>query len=55
MPKIGAGEAGGSWGLISNLIAEELCTKGIRVTVYELPGQKRPTNPQGDLFSNAVQ
>jgi O-acetyl-ADP-ribose deacetylase (regulator of RNase III) len=55
MPKIGAGEAGGSWGLISNLIAEELCTRGIRVTVYELPGQKRSANPQGDLFSNVVQ
>lgn len=34
MPKIGTGEAGGSWGLISNLISEELCAKGVSVTVY---------------------
>lgn len=55
MPKIGAGEAGGSWALVSNLITEELCTKGVRVTVYQLPGKTRPTNPQGDLFGSSVQ
>ena len=55
MPKIGAGEAGGSWALVSNLIAEELCTKGVRVTVYQLPGQTRPINPQADLFGSSVQ
>jgi Zn-dependent peptidase ImmA (M78 family) len=51
MPKIGTGEAGGSWGLISNLIAEEVCAKGVSVTVYVPP----VTNParkrqQGGLF-----
>jgi Zn-dependent peptidase ImmA (M78 family)/O-acetyl-ADP-ribose deacetylase (regulator of RNase III) len=55
MPKIGSGEAGGSWALVSNLIAEELCTKGVSVTVYELPGQATPANLQGDLFSNSLQ
>jgi O-acetyl-ADP-ribose deacetylase (regulator of RNase III) len=55
MPKIGAGEAGGAWSLISNLITEELCTRGIRVTVYELPGRTSPANRQGDLFSNSIQ
>jgi len=51
MPKIGTGEAGGSWGMVSNLIAEELCAKGVSVTVYELPGRARnSSNRQGDLF-----
>jgi len=55
MPKIGTGEAGGSWALVSNLITEELCTRGISVTVYELPGTARSANRQRDLFSNLVQ
>jgi hypothetical protein len=50
MPKIGTGEAGGSWGMVSNLIAEELCAKGVSVTVYELPGRRNTSNRQGDLF-----
>jgi hypothetical protein len=34
MPKIGTGEAGGAWKLVSNLITEELCSEGVSVTVY---------------------
>jgi O-acetyl-ADP-ribose deacetylase (regulator of RNase III) len=37
MPRIGAGQAGGNWGLIRNLIDEELTLGGIRVAVYDLP------------------
>jgi Zn-dependent peptidase ImmA (M78 family)/O-acetyl-ADP-ribose deacetylase (regulator of RNase III) len=37
MPRIGAGQAGGSWGLIGQLIDEILCARGLRVTVYDLP------------------
>jgi Zn-dependent peptidase ImmA (M78 family) len=50
MPKIGSGEAGGSWSMVSNLIAEELCARGVSVTVYELPGARISSNRQGDLF-----
>ena len=52
MPRIGAGEAGGSWGLISNLITEELSSEGVSVTIYDLPGKvQRKATPT--LFDNA--
>jgi Zn-dependent peptidase ImmA (M78 family) len=50
MPRIGTGEAGGSWGLIANLIIEELCTKGVPVTVYELPTTTARPSKQSGLF-----
>lgn len=37
MPRIGSGLAGGDWEAIEALILEELCDKGISVTVYDLP------------------
>ena len=37
MPRIGSGQARGSWELISELIEKELCDIGIRVYVYSLP------------------
>lgn len=37
MPKIGTGLAGGSWNKIEPIIEEELCNKGVSVTVYTLP------------------
>ena len=37
MPRIGAGQGGGAWGLVQQLIDETLCGRGIRVTVYDLP------------------
>jgi len=46
MPRIGSGQAGGSWGLIEQLIDENLCRHGIDVTVYDLPGAAQsPTSP----------
>jgi hypothetical protein len=45
MPKIGAGQAGGSWSLIREVIAEKLGSRGIKVFVYELPGAPRPAQP----------
>lgn len=50
MPRIGTGEAGGSWGLIVNLISEELCAKGVPVTVYDLPDKKSSGQKQSGLF-----
>ncbi len=39
MPRLGCGLAGGAWPVIAALIAEELLTQGIAVTVYDLaPG-----------------
>jgi O-acetyl-ADP-ribose deacetylase (regulator of RNase III) len=40
MPRIGAGLAGGSWREIEPLIERTLCSVGIPVTVYDLPGQR---------------
>ena len=37
MPRIGAGLAGGDWGVIEGIIVEELCGRAVRVTVYDLP------------------
>ena len=50
MPRIGTGEAGGSWGLIANLIIEELCAKGVVVTVYDLPTSTARPPRQSGLF-----
>jgi O-acetyl-ADP-ribose deacetylase (regulator of RNase III) len=37
MPRIGCGEAGGDWNIVSEIIDEQICRKGIEVTVYDLP------------------
>ena len=54
MPKIGTGEAGGSWGLIFNLISEELCSKGVSVTVYEAPEKRSPQRKQAGFFDETT-
>jgi O-acetyl-ADP-ribose deacetylase (regulator of RNase III) len=52
MPRIGCGQAGGSWSIVSELIDETLCSRGIPVTVYDLPNSDAPQPPsQGELFS----
>lgn len=38
MPRVGAGQAGGDWAIIRELIAETLGARGCDVTVYSLPG-----------------
>ena len=37
MPRIGSGQAGGSWPIIKELIHDSLVTPGVDVTVYDLP------------------
>lgn len=37
MPRMGAGLAGGNWELIAEIVEAELCSKGVPVTVYDLP------------------
>ncbi len=39
MPRLGAGLAGGSWLVISQIIEDELCNHGVSVTVYDLPSK----------------
>ncbi len=41
-PRIGAGQAGGSWAVISGLIQEALCDRGLSVSIYDLPGAPGP-------------
>jgi hypothetical protein len=36
MPRIGCGLAGGRWELIDPIIDDELVTRGVDVTVYDL-------------------
>lgn len=50
MPRIGAGQAGGSWTVISELIQASLCRRGVDVTVYDLPGVEPKEDPQKRLF-----
>jgi len=38
MPRIGCGLAGGSWNKVEPIIEEELCNKGVEVTVYDFGG-----------------
>ena len=46
MPKIGSGQAGGSWNIIREVIQETVCVQGVRVFVYDLPGGPGPSHPQ---------
>ena len=51
MPRIGSGFAGGSWGLIEELIDQTLCSRSLAVTVYDLPGTRiQPKQQQPSLF-----
>jgi hypothetical protein len=37
IPRIGCGQAGGSWEIVRELVDEALCRQGVRVTVYDPP------------------
>ncbi len=50
MPRIGSGQAGGSWELVSELIDDALCRRGVKVTVYDLPGTEIPKERERLLF-----
>jgi Zn-dependent peptidase ImmA (M78 family) len=36
MPRIGCGQAGGAWDIVSELIETKLCDKGVKVFIYDL-------------------
>ena len=42
MPRIGAGQGGGSWSVIEDIIQTVVVEQGISVTVYDLPGASLP-------------
>lgn len=46
MPRIGSGQAGGSWAVVSELIDDALCRRGITVNVYDLPNSEPQLEPQ---------
>lgn len=49
MPRIGTGQAGGSWAIVQELIEETLGKSGIPVMVYDLPGKRPPIELQAAL------
>ena len=49
MPRIGTGQAGGSWDVIQDLIIDIVCAQGIQVTVYDPPGSSSPSQQQLSL------
>lgn len=53
MPRIGTGQAGGSWAVVEEIIRETFTKVGIKVLVYDLPqGSERP-KAQSDLAFSA--
>jgi O-acetyl-ADP-ribose deacetylase (regulator of RNase III) len=50
MPRIGSGQSGGRWDIVSEIVDEVLCQQGIAVTVYDLPGVEPAAPKQPSLF-----
>jgi O-acetyl-ADP-ribose deacetylase (regulator of RNase III) len=46
MPKIGSGQAGGSWNIIREIVQETVSNRGVRVFVYDLPSGPGASHPQ---------
>lgn len=40
MPRIGCGQAGGNWAVVSELVDSVLCRSGVEVTVYDPPSER---------------
>jgi hypothetical protein len=40
-PRIGAGQSGGAWDAVEEIIRDTLTAKGVRVTVYDLPPRRQ--------------
>ncbi len=41
MPKIGAGQSGGSWDTVEEIVQDAFIAKGVRATVYDLPPRRQ--------------
>jgi O-acetyl-ADP-ribose deacetylase (regulator of RNase III) len=40
-PRIGAGQSGGTWDIVEQIIRDTLTAQGVRVTVYDLPPKRQ--------------
>jgi O-acetyl-ADP-ribose deacetylase (regulator of RNase III) len=49
MPRLGCGEAGGVWNIVSELIETNVVSSGIPVTVYDLPAKGAPSKAGSQL------
>jgi hypothetical protein len=49
MPRVGSGQAGGSWFLVQELITNVLLSENAPVFVYDLPGAKEKFKGQNQL------
>jgi O-acetyl-ADP-ribose deacetylase (regulator of RNase III) len=45
-PRIGAGQSGGTWDTVEEIIRDTLTAKGVRVTVYDLPPRRQGTSAE---------
>lgn len=41
MPRIGAGQSGGSWDTVEEIVRDTLVSKGVHVTIYDLPPRRQ--------------
>lgn len=51
MPRIGTGEAGGAWEIVSEIIEDTLCRKKVDVIVYDLPTPAEKRRPSQSILS----
>ena len=46
MPRLGSGGSGGEWGVVEEMIEDEVIRSGVDVTIYDIP----PKRQQLELF-----
>ena len=46
MPRLGAGESGGSWDTVEEIVQDTLVTERVPVVVYDLPREQNPDTPR---------
>jgi O-acetyl-ADP-ribose deacetylase (regulator of RNase III) len=46
LPRIGAGQSGGSWDTVEEIIRDTLVAQGVSVTIYDLPPTRQTTEAQ---------
>lgn len=51
LPRIGAGQGGGNWFVIEELILAEVAGRGVGVTVYDLPGARPAPSPEQAILA----
>jgi O-acetyl-ADP-ribose deacetylase (regulator of RNase III) len=49
MPRIGCGQAGGSWDVVEELLTMTLARARVPISIYDPPGAERPEPAQGSL------